>query len=164
VDQYWSEDYVAALYNSDRVIIEKVDGEPAPTKKLDHLNIVLAILGIVASATVLLLIILLRFAPFESFSVVRQAGCDLRVVTTYNRIEEGSNIRVIQHRIFNAGQSCVVKSAQLDPKGPFTIGAGDTIKRERLAQSRPKLIETEVYVGATGTDLQKTLIPLYSEP
>jgi hypothetical protein len=58
----------------------------------------------------------------------------------------------------------MVKSDQLDPKGPFTVGAGETVSRERLAQFRPKLVQTEVFVGATSTNLQKTLIPLYAEP
>jgi hypothetical protein len=103
-------------------------------------------------------------SPVDKLSVVREAGCNLRIVSSFSRYEQDSNTRIIQNRIFNAGQSCVVKSDQLDPKGSFTIGAGDTVTRESLAQSRPKLVQTEVFVGATGTTLKKTLIPLYAEP
>jgi hypothetical protein len=161
-----SENYEAALYNNDRVIVEKVKGEPAPAKKPDTWKILLAISGLLLSVVTLLLI---GGVPFtlqfpESFAVVKEGGCDLRVRSTYNRIEEGSEIRLIQHRIFNAGQNCVVKSDQLDPKGPFTVGAGEIVGRERLAQYRPKLVQSEVFVGATNTTLKKTLIPLYAEP
>ena len=164
----WSErSYVAALYNSERVIVEKVEGEPAPTKRSDTEKMWLVGAAFVFALGVFLLLAAWRFAvlfPSESFTVVKEGGCDLRVVTTYNRVEPGSDIRVIQYRIFNIGQSCIVKSDQFDPKGPFTIGAGDIITRERLAQSRPKLVETEVYVGVTGTTLKKTLVPLHCEP
>jgi hypothetical protein len=102
--------------------------------------------------------------PGISLSVVKEAGCDLRVVSSFKSYESDSNILVIEHRIFNAGPSCVVKSDQLDPKGPLTIGAGDTVTRQRLAQSRPKLVQAEVFVGVTNTTLQKTLIPLFAEP
>ena len=87
------------------------------------------------------------------------------MVSTFGSYEKDSSNRIIQHRIFNSGgQSCLVKSDQLDPKGVFTIGAGDTVTRERLAQSRPKLVETEVFVGAPNTTLKKTLVWLYAEP
>jgi len=72
--------------------------------------------------------------------------------------EQGSTTRLIEHRIFNAGQSCVVKSDQLDPKGPFTIAAGDTGTAQRVAQPRPKVGQTD------GHSLSKTLIPLDVEP
>jgi len=161
-----SESYEVALYNSDRIIVETVKGEPAPTKKPDPWKVFLVIGPIVAVLVALLVagqwygII----GPNDSLTVVKEAGCDLRVVSSYDRYEQDSNTRIIQHRIFNAGQTCVVKSDQLDPKGPFTIGAGDTATRERLAQSRPKLVQTEVFVGAQGVAPKKIYIPLYSEP
>lgn len=160
-----SESYVVALYNSDRVIVERVEGEPAPTKRPDSWKFPLAML-LLAGATTLFVVEAPRLGigPNDSLTVVKEAGCDLRVVSSFSRYEQDSNTRVIEHRIFNAGQTCVVKSDQLDPKGPFTIGAGDTVTRERLAQSRPKLVQTEVFVGATGATPQKTLIPLYAEP
>jgi hypothetical protein len=126
----------------------------------------LTLLLVVGSAVLLALIASLFgiIGPVDHLTVVKEAGCDLRVVSSYARYERDSDTRVIQHRIFNAGQSCVISSVQLDPKGPFTIGAGEAITRERLALSRPKLIPIEVSVGATGTILKKTLIPLYAEP
>ena len=163
-----SESYVAALYNSDRVIVERVEGEPAPTKRSDTWKVPLTLL-IVGGSAMLLLLAGQRFGvihlpPYDSLTVVKEAGCDLRVVSSFSLYEQDSSTRVIEHRIFNAGQSCVVKSDQLDPKGPFTIGAGDTVTRQRLAQSRPKLVQTEVLVGATGTAPKKTLVQLYTEP
>jgi hypothetical protein len=160
-----SENYVVALYNSERVIVEKVEGEPAPTKRSDDRKVLLQLVLVVGSV-LLFLVAGWWFGiigPKDSLTVVKEAGCDLRVMSSFDRYDRNSDTQVIQHRIFNAGQSCVVKSDQLDPKGPFTIGAGDTVTRERLAQSRPKLVPTEVFVGATSTTLKKTLIPLYSE-
>jgi hypothetical protein len=161
-----SESYEVALYNSERVIVEKIEGEPAPTKGSDHWKFTVAI-PLAVGLSALLVAAGSWFGiigPNDSLTVVKEAGCDLRVVSSFERYEQDSNTRVIQHRIFNAGQSCVVNSDQLDPKGPFTIGAGETITRERLALSRPKLVQTEVSVGATSTTLKKTLIPLYAEP
>jgi hypothetical protein len=161
-----SEKYVVALYNSDRVIVEKVEGEPAPTRKPERWKLPLAILLLTG-----FLVLLVStgswygiIGPIDRLTVVKEAGCDLRVVSSFARYEQDSNTRVIQHRIFNAGQNCIVSSDQLDPKGPFTIGAGEVITRERLALSRPKLLQVEVSVGATGTTPKKTLIPLYAEP
>jgi hypothetical protein len=34
-----SESYEVALYNSDRVIVERVEGEPAPTKRSDNMKV-----------------------------------------------------------------------------------------------------------------------------
>jgi hypothetical protein len=161
-----SEKYVVALYNSDRVIVERVEGEPASKRAPGWWKPPL----IIPLVTGLVLSLVLTgswfgiIGPVDRLTVVKEAGCDLRVVTSYDRYERDSETRVIQHRIFNAGQSCVVSSDQLDPKGPFTIGAGEVITRERLALSRPKLVQIEVSVGATGTTLKKTLIPLYAEP
>jgi hypothetical protein len=133
-----------ALYNSDRVIVERVEGEPAPARMSGNLKLFLAISIIVVLAAFLTVALQwLGIAPYEKFTVVKEAGCDLRVMSSFNRYQPDSNTRVIEHRIFNAGPSCVVKSDQLDPKGPLTIGAGDTVTRQRLAQSRPKLVQAE---------------------
>jgi hypothetical protein len=158
-----SEKYVVSLYNSDRVIIERVEGEPTPARAPGGWKIP----SIVTGLGVLIALTAWWFGfigPIDRLTVVKEEGCDLRVVSSFVRYEQDSNTRVIQHRIFNAGQSCVISSDQLDPKGPFTIGAGEVITRERLALSRPKLVEIEVSVGATGTAPKKTLIPLYAEP
>jgi hypothetical protein len=164
-----SEKYVVALYNSERVIVEKVEGEPAPIKSPQNWKALLVILSAAGSLWLLLLAgarygIIVVPGPVDSLTVVKEAGCDLRVLSSFARYEQDSNTRVIQHRIFNAGQSCVVSSDKLDPKGPITIGAGEAITRERLALSRPKLVQIEVSVGATGFTPKKTIIPLYSEP
>jgi hypothetical protein len=163
-----SESYVVALYNSERVIVEKVEGEPAPIKSPHNWKALLFPFSAVGSLMLLLLAgarygVVVLPGPVDSLTVVKEAGCDLRVLSSFNRYEQDSNTRVIEHRIFNAGQTCIVKSDQLDPKGPFTIGAGDTVTRQRLAQSRPKLVQTEVFVGITSTALKETLIPLYVE-
>jgi hypothetical protein len=165
-----SESYVVALYNSDRVIVETVKGEPAPKRIMtsDSWMFSLGMVLVIGLATAVGMtgarLVLGPLGSVDTLTVVKEAGCDIRVVTSYDHYEQGSETRVIKDRIFNAGQSCVVQSNQLDPKGPFTIGAGDTVTRERLSQARPKLVQNEVYVGATGAPLKKTIVPLYAEP
>jgi hypothetical protein len=64
----------------------------------------------------------------------------------------------------NTGQNCVIQSEQFDSDGPLTIKAGDTITRERLAQSRPKLADIEVSVNAANNAPKKTVVHLYVAP
>jgi hypothetical protein len=162
-----TEDYEVALYNSDRVIVERVKGEPAPIKTS---NSILFSAATFSAFTALMLAVLLQvgvqrlvFGP-DALTVVKEAGCDLQVVSSYDRYSEGSRVRKIQNRIFNAGQNCVIQSEQFDPTGPLTIKAGDTITRERIAPSRPKLADIEFSVNATNSAPKKTVIHLYVAP
>jgi hypothetical protein len=59
--------------------------------------------------------------PNDKFTVIKEAGCDLRVVSQFGYRDQNSRTRIIEHNIFNAGQGCVVQSDELDLKGPFTI-------------------------------------------
>jgi len=74
----------------------------------------------------------------EKLTTVKLGGCDLRVVSLYDRY--GQNLGSpwqIKHRIFNVGtESCVVQSEQLDAKGPFTIGPGAIFEREMVAERK----------------------------
>jgi hypothetical protein len=159
-------DYEVALYNSERVIVEKVEGEPAPAK--DYHNLQTAVLGgaMVAFVAVSAFIAVEHRLglPNDVLTVVKDAGCDLQVVSTYDRYSPGSSVRKIQHRIYNVGQSCVIQSEQFDPNWPLTIRGGETITRESLAQSRPKLTDIEVSVNASNTAPKKTIFRLFVAP
>jgi hypothetical protein len=64
-----------ALYNSDRVIVERVEGEPAPTRMSGNLKLFLAISIIVVLAAFLTVALQwLGIAPYEKFTVVKEAG------------------------------------------------------------------------------------------
>jgi hypothetical protein len=164
-----SESYVASLYKSPSVVVEKVEGEPAPRLNKDNLKRLAAIffavgaaLGAVSASEGLHFT---RLGDVDKFTVVKDGGCNLRIVSTYNRYEQdiGTSIRWIRNDIFNAGQGCVVKSDELDPKRLFTIGAGESVEKKRLSAARPALRDTEVLVGPTESALKKVIVPLYVE-
>jgi hypothetical protein len=162
----WSEDYEVALYNSERVIVEKVYGEPAATR-ISHFSPDLASLMAVAiliSATGVAVSLLFLITGRDKLTAIKEAGCDLQLVSSYERYEHYSDVRIIRHRIFNVGQSCVIQSDQFDPNGPLTIKAGDTVTRESLSPSRPKLSDIEVSVNAPNAAPQKAVVKIYVAP
>lgn len=63
-----SDSYEVALYNSDRVIVEKVEGEPAATKRTDNWKFLTAILLVAGSAALIVAAgSWLGVAVYESF-------------------------------------------------------------------------------------------------
>jgi len=163
-----SGDFEVALYNSDLVIVEKVVGEPVPKERrfigpaifFPALGILLTIILIGGFASGVLV------SPSgEEFSGISAAGCELRIVSFYERY--GSNLDSpwrIKHRVFNIGsQSCVVQSAQLNPRGPVTVSAGDVFEREWISAKVPKLVDGDVSVGASNTSLKNVPVRLYIE-
>jgi hypothetical protein len=166
----WSEDYEVALYNSERVIVEKVYGEPASTAGtkttpiVQLLVLMTAVGALFASMGLLVSRQLLRGDTTDTLTAVKEAGCDLQIVSGYDHYTQDSVVRMIRHRIFNVGQSCVIQSAQFDPNGPLTIKAGDTVTRERVSPSRPKLGDIEVSVNAANAAPQKAVVKLYVAP
>jgi hypothetical protein len=159
-------DYEVALYKSERVIVEKAVGEPDITKKSANWGTAFGI-GFIGLLLALLLIVAQQLTianSIDKLAVVKEGGCDLRIFSTYDRISQGSSIRTIQTRVYNEGHSdCIVAFELFDPKGPLTIAAGETVTRERLSQSRPKLTSAELSVGPTASTLKKTSALIYVE-
>jgi hypothetical protein len=160
--------YAVALYKSNQIIVERVVGEPAPKTRLgDGLKIFLlcVLVACVLSTAFWKLGIRPISSSGEKLTTVKSAGCDLRVVSFYDRY--GQNLDSpwrIKHRIFNAGtESCVVQSEQLDASGPFTIGPGAIFEREIITEHAPYLADFEVSVGTASTTMEKTHIQLYVE-
>jgi hypothetical protein len=163
-----SGDFEVALYNSDLVIVEKIVGEPAPKAR----RLSAAIIIVLALLALLVVAVIVGYSSGhlvnpsgEEFSEINTAGCELRIVSFYDVY--GNNMTSpfrIKHRVFNAGsQPCVVQSAQLNPKGPFTVSAGDVFEREWITGKAPKLIDGVVSVGAINTPLKSVPIRLYVE-
>jgi hypothetical protein len=162
-----SGDFEAALYNSDLVIVEKVVGEPAPKVKRS------SIAGAIIAPAVLVLVFGAVFVARwsghlidpsgEEYSGISAGGCELRIVSLYDLYGTSMHSPVrIKHRVFNAGnQSCTMQSALLNPKGLFTVPAGEFFERELLTQKPPKLTDEEVSVGAGNTPLKSVSIRLY---
>ena len=136
-----SEDFEVLLYNTDRVVIEKLKGEPSPQKSSRVWKWVWALMGVVGLFGVLIGVTLnLMFPAYGNLLIeIKEGGCDLRVISSFERYEGEvwKGPWQIKYRVFNAGtQSCIVQSDQLDAKGPLTLGPGETIERERLGQFR----------------------------
>jgi hypothetical protein len=163
-----SGDFEVAFYNSDLVIVEKAVGEPAPKeRRFSGPAIFFPALG-----TLLAIILIAAFAngalvspSGEEFSGISVAGCELRIVSFYDRY--GTNLDSpwrIKHRVFNIGsQSCAVQSAQLNPRGAVTVSAGDVFEREWISAKAPKLVDGDVSVGASNTPLRNVAVRLYVE-
>jgi hypothetical protein len=159
--------YEVALYKGDRIIVEKVVGEPAPKRKLGEGQIVILLLGLLVCVLGLAWVFGFRFMPSsnEKLTTVKLAGCDLRVVSLYDIY--GRSLRSpwqIKNRIINVGtESCVVKSEQLDARDPFTIAPGAIFEREIISERSPVLVDSEAAIGTTNTSLTKTQFQLYTE-
>jgi hypothetical protein len=163
-----SGEYEVALYNSDLVIVEKVVGEPAPKEKRFSVPSVILPVSVIGVALALIVAYsagVLVPSSGEEFSSVSAGGCELRIVSLYDRYSQ--NFRSpyqIKHRVFNVGnQGCVVQSTQLNPKGPFALAPGDVFDREWIIEGPPKLVDGEVSVGTTNTTLKKAHIPIYAD-
>ncbi len=162
-----SELYEVALYKGDRIIIEKLVGEPAPKRRLGEGQIILLLLGLLGCGLFMGWIFGYRFIPesSERLTTVKLAGCDLRVVSLYDRYGRSFNSPwQIKNRIINVGtESCVVRSVQLDARGPFTIEPGAISEREVITERDPMLVNFEASVGTTNTTPTKTQFQLYAE-
>jgi hypothetical protein len=70
----------------------------------------------------------------------------------------------IKDRVFNVGnQSCTMQSTPLNPKGLFTVQAGEIFERELITSKPPKLVGEELSVGAINTPLKSVPIRIYVE-
>ena len=162
-----SGDYEVALYNSDRVIIERIVGEPAPKKMQFGSGMII----IVVCSIAVLVVALGYVSGFivdpsgERLSSVKEDNCELRVISLFDRYGQGINSPWrIKHRIFNVGiHNCFIESAKLNPKGTFTIGPGEIFEREWITARPPRLTDVEVSVGDTNTTLKKTMFQVYTE-
>jgi hypothetical protein len=142
-------------------------GEPPPKRKLGEGQIIMLVVGLLLCALFIAWAFGLRFIPSsaETLTTVNFAGCELRVVSLYDRY--GQNLHSpwqIKHRFFNRGsESCVIQSKYLDASGPLTIRPGAILEREMITDRAPNLVDVEASVGATNTTMQKTHIQLYAE-
>jgi len=164
-----SGDFEVALYNSDLVIVEKVVGEPVPKEK--RANATLPIILLAALVPIVVAVIVGYSSGYlvspsgQEFREISAAGCELRIVFFYDvyGTSMDSPFR-IEHRVFNVGnQSCTIQSTLLNPKGQFTVPAGEIFERELLTRKPPKLVDEEVSVGAINAPLKSVLIRIYVE-
>ena len=168
-----SSDYEVALYNADRVVIEKSKGEPAEQRqsrwRLEIVAFVLALVATVAASTVTAGLVMFNDKGGK-VSVVRDGGCVFTISSSYERF--GSDDAAwpwspgawqVSNRVVNAGrQKCVIESEQLT-SGPVALAPGEDAKKTLYPLSKPKLIHRQLSVGperAEGT----ASVELYGEP
>jgi hypothetical protein len=162
-----SEEYEVALYKSDRVIVEKLKREPAPKMKLDRSAFVpvFVTFGLVASVLILAATGHLDFGPRDGSRTARinEAGCNLLLISSFDRLPPSFDIWRINHRIFNAGiQKCSVQLDQITGGVTQTILPGAVLQLERFAVSRPRLTSSEISFGTADT-IQKKAVEIYRE-
>ena len=161
-----SEIHDESKYKGDRIIVERVVGEPVPQKRFGA-GLIIIVVGLLTCILSMALVFgWVRFVPSsgEKLTTVKMAGCDLRVVSVYDRYgQDFTSPWQIKNRVLNAGTvSCIVQSEHLDPTGPFTIGAGAIFEREMITEHAPNLVDFEASVGTTNSALTKTRIQLYT--
>ena len=155
------------LYNNDRIILDRVIGEPAARKsrRLGYYLFPATMLTILA----IVIPLALTYPDHKSITTaIRGGGCYLNITSSWEaqrpqRIPP-SGPWTIYHRILNSGiRTCVVQSEQLDAEGPFTLGPGKADERERLSVHLPKPVYIAVSVGTPNTAPEKMPIQVYAE-
>jgi hypothetical protein len=161
-----SEEYEVALYNSDRVVIERSKGEPA--SKRSHLRdiyswsmLVVVIAGLCVAATTVFI-----GSNHDNLSKVSGSGCALTVVSSFQQFNTGSlpwqGPWQIKYQVWNDGtQKCVVQSDQLFVNS-VAIEAGEYLERTGLSQTVPKLVIRNLSFGPDSPN-QKAKVTMYSE-
>lgn len=160
-----SESYEVALYGSDRVIIEKVEGEP-PSKAKTTSRREYAILVVI-----LLLIPLVDLFKADNpdrgvpvASTLNRGNCTLHLTSEFDGLTAAfRGSWEITNRIANTGsEPCVFLSTRLEEGRPLSVAPGQTIERRTPTTSRPKIATSEVQFGVTVTGLSKTDVQLYT--
>ena len=163
-----SPDYEVALYNVDRVVVSRSQGEPTERNSRGQHWTLLAIttaLGAIFGALPLL------FADHASkFTPLNEAGCTLTIVSSYEQLQGhtspwpwGSGPWQISNRIVNLGaQKCLVQ-----PDGPSSVpvplAPGDETMRKAYSISRPKVHARELSFGVESPTAKAT-VEFYEDP
>jgi hypothetical protein len=157
-----SENYEAALYRCEGVVFERVVGEPPPRNKQRIANIVFAVTMTLLFTALGILVTKLGTSG-ERLTTVSSAGCDLQVISLYDRYGQDWNSPWrIKQRVLNVGsQDCVFKSEKINVLNLSTIKPGEVLEREKLSEDAAKLLDVEISVGVSSSSLRTTTIPVY---
>jgi hypothetical protein len=166
-----SSDYEVALYNADRVVVEKSKGEPAEEKRSRSLIHVLVpvVFGFVALAAASFPLLFSDRGGKES--IIRDAECTFTISSSYQRFGSdeqttwpwSSGAWQVSNRVVNAGpQKCVIQSEQLTV-GPAMLSPGEDAKKTLYTLSKPKLIIGQLSFG-TERPVRTASVELFGEP
>lgn len=164
-------DYEAVLYNADRVIVQKVAGEPARTEATFSLSAFAAalLIGFLVSLFVYWRVAANRSTAtsdqnppvaFQKFRIAPN-GCMLTVTSTYKEYQQGNNaVFYVRTDIDNDGeQPCTI---QVGNEGqPFGIRPGDTRTWRSTVNERPKLADKEIFAGSDASRLKSTSVRMF---
>jgi hypothetical protein len=161
-----SADYAVALYKNDRIILDKVIGEPV-TPKGRRLGLYLFPATMITILMIVVSLALLYPGHKSITTAIKGAGCNLNITSSWEERPQRIPPRgpwTIYHRTLNSGfQTCIVQLEQLDAEGPFTLGPGKVDERERLSAHLPKLVDIAVSVSTPNTTPEKSLIQVYAD-
>ena len=149
-----SGDYEVALYNSDRVVVEKTTGEPAP-KTLPTAYRWLGVIwllcaGAAVSAIVSMLLPTLGGPNGRNVATVNEGGCGLTVISSFDRVDPDGGPWEISLRLLNTGvQKCALESSEFTGAA-ITIPPGQELRRTSYSKSLPKLVQRPIIFDAEG--------------
>jgi hypothetical protein len=152
-------DYVAALYNSERVVVERVTGEPRASSPdwMTNLGFFLQFIGVAGISGIglywLMNITVLHTYPFEKTEFQKRvtgSGCDLFVKSNIRRNTEWqTEIWEIEFLVMNAGrESCVVNWTDGDFQG--RLDPGVERRSSRTATNHPRIVKSSLSFSSTG--------------
>jgi hypothetical protein len=163
-----SDKYEVALYNVG-VVIERVVGEPPPTKKgLAAFNVIVSGVGILGLALALTFLLQHYTQPNsgERLTVVNLAGCNLQVLSLFEIYGQRTDSPWhIKHRIINVGSNdCIVQSQALDLENPTIIKSGEALDREQMLEHAPKQRSAQMSLGLAQSSRETSTISVYVAP
>ena len=160
-----SDKYEVALYNVG-VVIERVVGEPPPTRKgPSPINFAAAAVGISVFALALTFLSQKYTQPRsgEKLTVVNLAGCNLQVVSIFEVYgQRPDSPWHIKHRIINVGPNdCIVQSQAIDVGNPTVVKSGEVLDREQILEHAPKQRDAPMSLGTAQSPRETANITVY---
>ncbi|HKD81316.1 MAG TPA: hypothetical protein VKH81_16595 [Candidatus Angelobacter sp.] len=163
-----SRSYEVSLYKTERVIIEKVIGEPRPNQdeRKRFLKVALLSAGIAAIAGVAF--DMASRSPHKITNKITDNGCELSV-TSYIESARISGIGdpapppSAIDRFLNVGnQNCIIQSSELGLKDSVSLAPGQMIERTRFVDDEVSA-RVELSFGTTKDNLKKEMVRVYIE-
>jgi hypothetical protein len=168
-----SQEYAAALYKADGLILEHVVGEPNLSGSKTFVGFLLRdtifriLISILIAALSFALITKLRELPDQA-TVIKLAGCELDVLST-SKVDENDPIATwrrapaqIKYRLVNVGTGdCLVQSPAILLANPIMVRPGETLEKESYSQGKPKLTDVDVLLGSNSSSIAKGTAPVY---
>lgn len=164
-----SASYEVSLYKNDRVIIEKLTGEPVSERGKTFREELRSYVTACAIVLVCFGLTALGGWPppdrgLPATVTINAGGCNLTLVSEFYGLERpfGRGSWDIINRITNfGGQPCVIQSAQIENGSEITIAPRETVEKTRSIKSRPEVAEREIQIKIPGGPTEKIRASIY---